>query len=222
MSGLQAQQICALARQIAKTLGFTSQSGQLLNAILSDLAQQYDLKLAQGTFLLQFNTAQAVNATLYPNVTVGGGPYPLPTDFLRIPDPMEAMWFLLGVPYPMIPCDISEFDNFVQQAGLASYPYVFATDMSQTPPNLLVYPPPSGNYSGMIRYQRQMPDIVMPETSATVPWFPNTNYLITRLAGELMKIADDTRVTQYLGDGTDQNPGLAAGILRLYLDQKDD
>ncbi len=39
-----------------------------------------------------------------------------------------------GVPYPMISCDMAEFDMMVQTAGFQSYPAIFATDMSQTPP----------------------------------------------------------------------------------------
>ena len=63
-----------------------------------------------------------------------------------------------------------------------------------------------------------MPDITTPETSSTVPWFPNQSYLITRLAGELMRATDDTRMADYLGDG----PEGAGGILTRYLKMRDD
>jgi hypothetical protein len=90
--------------------------------------------------------------------------------------------------------------------------------MSQSPPNLLIYPPASGNYQAMVRYRRQMPDITTPETSSVVPWFPNQQYLVTRLSGELMRISDDERAAVWLGDG---DIG-AVGILRKYLQMKDD
>lgn len=214
---LTAAQIVSLANQIAKTPGFASQAGQQLNAILQDLAQDYDFDVAKGTYTFNFQPG-LLTTNVYPNIQPGGGPYPLPADFLRMVDDKDAMWFLLGVPYPMISCDLSEYDNFVQQAGLSSYPYLFATDMSQLPPNLVVWPPASGAYPCMIRYRRQMPDIATPETSVSVPWFPNQNYLITRLAGEMMRLAGDSRMADFLGEGEHG----AAGILMRYLKLADD
>ena len=214
---LTSQQIVTLALQDAHASGYTAQGGELLNTILQELCQTYDLDVAKGTYTFNFNPG-LVTTSVYPNITPGGGPYPLPADYLRMVDDKDAMWFLLGVPYPMIPCDLSEYDNLVQQAGLQNYPYIFATDMSQSPPNLLVWPPASGAYPCMIRYRRQMPDIVSPETSSVVPWFPNSQYLRTRLAGEMMKITDDDRWKDFLGD----QPFGAQGILRRYLEMKDD
>lgn len=210
-------QIVTLACQIAKVQGMVSQAGQMLNMILSDLCQTYDFDVAKGTYTFNFNPG-LVTTSVYPNIQPGGGPYPLPADYLRMVDDKDAMWFLLGVPYPMISCDLSQYDNLVQQAGLQSYPYIFATDMSQSPPNLLVWPPASGAYPCMIRYRKQMPDETSPETSTNVPWFPNTTYLKTRLAGELMQISGDSRADTFLG-GTDQG---AQGILQRYLKLADD
>lgn len=214
---LSAAQIVSLACQDAAAPGYTTQAGQLLNFILQDLCQTYDFDKAKGTFNFNFQPG-LITTDIYPNVQPGGGPYPLPADFLRMVDDKDCMWFLQGVPYPMVPCDLSEYDNEVQQAGLQSYPYVFATDVSQQPANLLVWPPASGAFPCMIRYFRQMPDINQPETSATVPWFPNTAYLRRRLGGELMGITDDTRMDDWLGD----KPSGAQGILNRYLKMKDD
>lgn len=210
---LTAAQIVSLACQDSSTQGYTAQAGELLNVVLQELCQNYDLDVARGTTVFNFSTGQATNPALYPNVTPGGGPYALPADFLRMYNNKDAIWYLQGVAYPMIPCDISDYDNLVQQAGQQAYPYIFATDTSQSPPNLLIWPPPSGSYQCMIRYRRQMPDIATPETSSTVPWFPNSQYLRTRLAGEMMKIADDDRWERFLGDG----PSGAQGILHRYL-----
>lgn len=211
---LTAAQLVSLATQDAAAQGYTAQGGQLLNAILQDLCETYNLDVARGTTVFNFNSGVQTNPLLYPNVQPGGGPYALPADFLRMCDPKSAIWFLNGVPYPMVPCDLSEYDNEVQQAGNQSYPYVFATDVSQSPANLLIWPPASGNYQAQIRYYRLMPDIATPETSSTIPWFPNTRYLRTQLGAELMGVTDDSRRNEWLER--------ADAILRKYLTMKDD
>lgn len=213
-----AAQIVSLSCADAAVPGYTSQAGLLLNIILQELCQTYDLDQAKKPFTFNFQPGLVTNPAEYPNITPGGGPYPLPADYLRAVDEKSFIWFLQGVPYPMIPCDLSEYDNLVQQAGLQSYPYIAATDMSQSPPNLVVWPPASGAYPVQIRYFSQMPDIATPETSSVVPWFPNSQYLRTRLSGELMKIAADDRWKDFLGDG----PSGAQGILHRYLMLKDD
>ena len=196
---LQSTQIVSLATQMASLPGFTSQAGQFLNMILSDLCQARDLDITKKV------TTISLGAT--------SGPYNLPADYLRaIKD--EVFYTLNGIPYPLIPVDLAEFDNSPQQAGFNSYPTMYATDMSQSPPALYVWPPSNGVLPLTIRYFSQMPDIVTPELSNVVPWFPNQDYLITRLAGELMKIADDDRWTAFLTQ--------ADKILNFYLDLKDD
>lgn len=205
-----AQQIAALACQIARTKGMTAQAGQLLNVILQELAQTYDFAVAR----------KVTTITLNPQLTspnYGSGPYALPSDYLRaVID--GVFWTQDGVPYHLIPIDLTEFDAAVLQAGVQSLPYWWTTDMSASPPAAYVYPPPNGAYVLTVRYFAQMADIATPESSAVVPWFPNQNYLITRLAGELMKIANDDRKDAYLGEG----PSGAQGILDRYLQLKDD
>lgn len=216
---LTAAQICTIARQTAKASSFNTQSGQLLNSILSDLNQTYDLDVSMGTFNFNFNVNVQVSAE-FPNIAAGAGPYPLPADYLRAKRD-EVMWFLQGVPYPMIPIDLSEYDWRVQQAGNQAFPYLFATDMSQSPPVAIIWPGASGAFPCMVRYFRQMPDITTPETSTTVPWFPNQRYLLKQLSGMLMELTDDERAQTFLGDGEGTNPG-AQSILRHYLNLKDD
>lgn len=177
-----------------------SQAGQFLNSVLSDLCQTYDFAVALGT----------ANVSLL--ISSGSGPYPLPEDYLRMAQ-NEVIYYVQGVPYVMVNIDLAEFDALVQQAGISNYPENFATNPADTPPSLYVWPPPGGNYVPVIRYYRAMPDIATPETSATVPWFPNQTYLITRVAGEMMKLADDVRWKEFLGDG----PSGAQGILNRYL-----
>lgn len=211
---LTAAQIVSLANQDAATPGYTSQAGQLLNLVLQDLCENWNFDAAKGTTVFNFSPSIPTNPNLYPNVEPGGGPYALPADFLRMVDDKDTTWYLNGVAYPMIPCDLSEYDNLVQQTNLQSYPYIFATDVSQQPANLLVWPPASGAYQCLIRYYRLMPDIITPETSSTVPWFRNTNYLRTRLAAEMMGIADDSRRDEWLNRAT--------MMLQAYLKNKDD
>ena len=131
----------------------------------------------------------------------------------------------------MIPLDQAEGDMLVQQAGVSNFPIFYWTDMTlqgetndgtQGVPVMLFWMPPSGAYQVVLRYFAQMPDIAIPSTSNVVPWFPNQNYLITRVAGELMKDADDERTTAYLSDNEEAYPNGAGTILRKYLQMKDD
>lgn len=207
---LTAQQICGLAMQDAKAPGYTEQAGVFLNVTLQSLCQNFDLDVARGTTFFNFDTALAYVAN--PNVITGSA-YNLPADYLRA-DYGDVFWTLQGVPYPLINFELFEFDMMVQQAGLQSYPYAFATDMSQSPPVMYVYPPPSGDYPVTVRYRRQMPDIVDPSNSTVVPWFPNTDYLRVQVAAELMGITEDSRRETWLAR--------AEEILTAYLKMKDD
>lgn len=225
MAALTAAEICTRARAIAKVPGWTTASGQLLNTILDELAQTYDFEVARKTYWFNFNTG--VVALEGPSI-YGSGPYDLPSDFLRMADAMSATYDIGdGVPRQLIPCDITEFDQLVQQAGNQSYPCILAIDLSVADavaqgtdpgvPQAYVWPPPSGNFAAQFRYYPAGLQIATPETSATVPWFPLQTYLITRLAGELMKESDDDRWMGFLGD----QPHGAQGILTRYLKNKD-
>ena len=222
---LTAAQIVARACEIAKVPGYTQQAGQYLNMVLSDLCQDYDFQVARRTYYFNMNPGLVAQVG---SSVFGSGPYNLPADYLRAQDQKAVFYMLFGVPRPMIPVDLSDFDMLVQMAGLQQYPWIFASDMSPldavqqgtTPgvPQAYIWPPPSGAFPTTLRYYCQMPDIDTPGTSATVPWFPNQTYLVTRVAGELMRATDDTRMADYLGDG----PEGAGGILTRYLKLKDD
>lgn len=224
MPSLTSAQIITLACQIARATGFTSQAGQLLNVILDELCQNYDFELARTTFNFSFNSSTGQNS----------GPYALPADFLRC-EKDEITYLINYQPYKMVRIDVDEYDVLSQQPGLASYPEYFTTvrESSQTPAaptatippasasQMFFWPPPSGSYPISLRYFRQMPSISTPETSSTVPWFENQGYLITRLAGELMKLTNDDRAQLFLGDGDGNFIG-AGKLLRSYLKLKDD
>lgn len=214
---LTCARIVSLATQAAKCPGWTTQAGEMLNAILQDLAMDYDFDAARGSINIPLTSGTK-------------GPYALPTDYLRMrqrESRTELYYVIQGVPYFPIQCTYAEFNAFVFTTGLQNFPQYFATDMSvavpfTTGPNLYVWPPSNGAYVLLGGYQRQMPDIVTPESATTVPWFPNTNYLWTRLAGELMKIANDDRWEAFLSDNQEQHPAGAGSILRKYLEMKDD
>jgi hypothetical protein len=219
VAGLTAAQLTTLARQIARVQGMTAQSGQFLNMILADLCRNYDLAVARKTFNFNFTPASVRVGNL--NAQLASGPITLPSDYLRAKRG-DIMWFNAGQPMLLTPCDIEQFDQMYQQIGYTNYPSVWATDMSQTPPIAYVWPPASGSYPAMVRYYAQMPDIATPETSATVPWFPNQDYLKTALAGHLMQLANDDRWEAFLSDNEDAHPGGAGVLLRKYLVMKDD
>ena len=209
---LQAQQIVSLATQIARCPGFTSQAGQLLNMILSDLCQTYDLAINLTTATITLSSGQGVGVA-----NIGSGPYTLPADYLRLAK-NELFYSVSGTSYVMINIDLAEFDALTQTPGLSNYPEYWATDLSVTPPVMYVWHPAGGSYVKTLRYYQQKADIATPESSTTVPWFPNTDYLVTRLAGELMKITDDQRSSGFLGEG----PGAQGVLKRFLLLQSDD
>lgn len=206
MGTLQAQQIVDLACQIAKCPGFIVQAGQMLNVILEELAQDYDFKAVQSVFNFNF--------------TAGPGPFAMPSNWLRGID--ESVFYTIdAVPYIMVNIQQQEYDRLAQPPGLQSFPTFYYVDVAGDPPanNMFVWPPASGAYPVTARYYTTNTIITSPESSTTIPWFPNTNYLITRLSGEMMKFSNDDRVAGFLGDDTYVG---AAGTLKRFMQMKDD
>jgi hypothetical protein len=208
---LNTAQIIDLSTQIAKCPGFTAQALQLLNAVLQELLLDYDFLSIRKTFNFTFNT-HASGLGYAP----GSGPNPMPADFVRL-HRGGGFYQISQVPYVLIGVTQEEFDTFVQQPGLASFPYLAYVDIATSPAGLYVWPPASGAYPATVRYNPMIPDIT--DTTA-VPWFPNSSYLYTRIAGELMKITNDDRMNGFLSD--QQGSGGAGELLRKYLVMKDD
>jgi hypothetical protein len=114
--------------------GYIIDALDALNSALDFLTETIDLAKATKTF----------NFTFAPNlVTAGAGNIvtaaanPLPIDYLRVQTSggstgaqRSTKWYLNGVPYDMIEIDLTEWDDQVQQAGIQSYPYYCAKDMS--------------------------------------------------------------------------------------------
>jgi hypothetical protein len=268
-----------------------------------------------------------------PETQFGSGPILLPVDYLRLSGSSGSsgsqrsfIWWLDGVPYPVIPMDLAEFDMQVQQGGLQSFVWLSATDMAAPiddrillkttadvmagstaltnlgsitrlvgggvlgvagqgivpgttlitvtsesgggggispgggggvspgggggispgggggstgatailsqpanatiagasiffgyPPIVYVYPPPESALQAMIRYQKQMPDVVDP---SRIPWYRNDEYMIEKLVGMLCLLNDDTRADRLLG-GPDV-VGSPEQKLTNWLAMKDD
>lgn len=150
---LTVAQTIALALEASHSRGKTAQGLLFYNSILTDLCQTYDFAEARGQYLFTFapNTGPpVVNATFqpsaltaggvypsYPGNQFGSGPYILPVDYIRLSGSSGSsgsqksfIWWLQGVPYPVIPMDLAEFDLQVQQAGLQSFVWLSASDMS--------------------------------------------------------------------------------------------
>lgn len=130
---LTASAIVSRALEISRAPLYTAQAQDLLNAILSDLCQEYDLALARGLFQFNFNPALSS--------MFGSGPYPLPLDYLRTSGSSGATgtsrsaWYLYPTPaYPagqpifMTPIDLAQFDMLPQFPN-QSTPELWATDM---------------------------------------------------------------------------------------------
>lgn len=226
---LTSQQIIALACQDAKVPGWTQQAGQHLIAVLDELCETYDWEATKVSFNGVLNPGVAARS---PNDVAGSGPTNLPANYLRMV-PRTFVYFFNGIPYPLTDWDDADFDMQVQQVGIASLPSNYITDLSNpAQPVFFVYPPTNGAYPYQGRCHVRMPDIGSgviaatgwdsgknpPETSAVIPWFPNTTYLRTRVAGELMKSTGDKRMSEFLGKG----PEGAQGILERIAQMADD
>lgn len=290
---MSAQQLTTLARQAAKARGFVTQSGQLLNGVLSELCLEYDFDRAKQVFNFTLTPATAQIGNL--NAQLASGPFILPVDYLRAKR-NNVLFFpngLANFPLRLIPIDIDEFDGLIQQAGFQNFPSFWVTDMSQaagslqvgmaatlqgavtnasttltlaaapstgqivtgmgvsglgivpgtritysgsgtsvtlsqaavatiaaasynfgTCPIAYVWPPASGSYPAMVRYQSLMPDILTPESSQVIPWYPGQQWLIDKLTARLMRLTGDDRWRAM--------DGACDADLRKLLELKDD
>jgi len=186
---LTSAQIIADALQIAKCPGFTAQGGRAMNLTLQDLVMHRNLKVNVLTETI----------TVQPG---SNGPWNLSSDYARTYD----LWFNLnGEPYFLNPASLREYDAEVQQASLESYPYEWASDLSPVggglPGLLYTYPQANTQLSLTHRYFSKRADIVSPETSTTVPWFEDQDYLMHAVATRMMKITDDDRYGEFTSVG---------------------
>jgi len=182
---LTATQITTKARAIAKCPGFLSQSGEYLNLTLKDLVLHRELKMLrkQGSI----------------SVTVGSnGPFALPTDYLRTYD---LFYTVNNFPYFLFPLSQEQYDQLFKDPSIANYPYSYTTDLTaqqtQSAGSLFIYPQSTTALTLTHRYMVNMADISTPESSSTVPWFPDQDYLVHATATRLMQDTDDQRYESY-------------------------
>ncbi|RJQ38268.1 MAG: hypothetical protein C4555_05235, partial [Dehalococcoidia bacterium] len=188
----------------------------ILNYVLDELAENYDFEQ---------------NRTLHTfQLTNGAGPYVLPSDWLRARGrridgsgsiSSDVFFYVDGVPHYLDKIEYDEYRALILDKSIAGNGAftVFATDMSKSPPEFHVWPPSTSAYTVIARYFKRPPQITEPENSASTPWFPNTNYLITRVAGELMKITRDDTAPLFLGDTPNMG---AAWLLAQHLKSDND
>lgn len=87
-----------------------------------------------------------------------------------------------------------------------------AAIMFGTPANMYVYPGPSGAFPSRLRYQRLMPPLL---DFTRIPWFPDQNYLLTRLTADMCATTDDARRENFLGQAE-----VALGKYETFSDDK--
>ena len=185
---ITAKQIVADACMIAKCPGFLAQGGRQLNFVLSDLVLHRNLKV---NLVTDYITVTANN----------NGPFTLEANYLRTYD----LWYNVnGEPFFLYPCSLKEFDSEERQSGLSNYPYEWASDLSPVaagnPGLLYVYPQSNTGVTLTHRYYLKQPDITAPETSSTIPWFEDQDYLMMATAMRLMRMTDDDRYQQFVVD----------------------
>src|SRR5208337_265863 len=187
---LTAAQIINLACAAAKTPGMLVQAGQFLNVILEELAQVNDLEINRG--LWSVNTATPSGFT----PTSGIAYYNLAPDHLRVLED-ECFYLVSGVPYTLIQKQLSDFDQLITTTGFNAQMIFYAVDDSQSPSQILFWPPPNAAYTVFIRYEKLTADMANPETSTSIPRFPLQQYLIWETAARMMDISDDDRVEKF-------------------------
>ena len=106
----------------------------------------------------------------------------------------------------------------------ASMALAGATFLIGNPGLGLMYPPPSGAFPAMIRYQRRMPRLTQFQVnSGAYPWLSDADMALEwGLTGLLMRYADDQRENIYIGSGIGSGQGQFGQWLGKYLRLADD
>lgn len=195
-----AAQVVALACGEAKCPGFTVQGGNYLNLVLKDLWLHRDLKINRKT---QSITVQATS----------NGPFALEADYARTYD---LFYLQNNLPYFLQPAAMEMYDAQFKDPSISNYPYLYATDLSDaaqvlysTAGTIYVYPQSSALLTLTHRYMQSRSDITTPETSSTIPWFTDQDYLVKATAQRLMGLTDDERMGAYKTD--------CESMLRIHL-----
>jgi hypothetical protein len=180
---MTASQIVAKACKIAKCPGYIIDGGQELNLALGDLVMHRNLKVNL--------VKESISVSAY-----NFGPFSLASGYLRTYD----LFFkdaLSAQTYFLEPCSMRQYDNENMSLGVGAFPYEWATDLSPVASGgvglMYIYPASNVKITLTHRYYLDQPDIASPESSATVPWFEDSDYLVMATAARLMRITDDDR-----------------------------
>lgn len=178
---ITAAQIVADACAIAKAPGYLGSGGRQLNLVLNDLCLHRDLKLNR------------IQASIPIQIGING-PFALAANYLRTYD---LFYTVNNFPYFLFPMGQDEFDALFKDPSIANYPYAFTTDLTnqatQTAGQLFIFPQSNTALTLTHRYMINRADIASPENSATVPWFPDQDYLVRATACRIMDFTDDAR-----------------------------
>lgn len=169
-----AQTLVSLACQICNAPGRIVQAGQALNLILANYALTLDLDTIRLTTILNIG----------PQTTIPYF-YALPTNYLRAYD---IFYNVLGQPFYVTQMELKDLDQAYTAEGIDNYPQQYATDVSSTPqatagtsPSIAFYPPPAVPLAVTVRYRPTSLDIVSPESSAQIPYYPDQLALLKEL-----------------------------------------
>jgi len=206
-----AKQLVALGCQIAKVAsGMAPQAGQFLNMILAEYAQTMDLDSIRKTTTFPV-------ASSFTGIGFNNAGYLLPVDYLR---EIQVFYNVNGTIFNLDPITIEKYNTLFQGVGIADYPEWFATDISEQAvalygaPVMYFWPPPAIPLTINLLYRPQTSDILGPENSNVVPWFPNQRILLRDLCVDLMLLSDDSR--------KDELEKEVEKRMRKYLIMKDD
>lgn len=173
-----AQQIITLACQICNAPGRTVQAGQLLNMILNTYALTLDLDVIRLTSTLNIGPQTSIPYF-----------YPLPANYLRMSDG-DIFYNVLGEVFKPAQFSLAELDGAYTASGIDNYPEWWATDIStSTGPTIAFYPPPAVPLVLTLRYRPTSLDIANPESSATVPYYPDQLGLLKELCIQVGDVA---------------------------------
>lgn len=170
-----AQQLVADACQICQCPGRLSQAGRALNMILANYALTLNLDSIRLTTVLNIGPQNTI-------------PYffALPTNYLRMAE--KPFYNILGEVFQCDQIPLEDMDALYTASGVSNYPDRYATDIAQTAqptagtsPSIAFYPPPAIPLAVTCRYRPTSLDIVNPESSAAIPYYPDQLSLLKEL-----------------------------------------
>lgn len=163
----------------------SSQIGQSLNTVLVSLALQQDLDLVRRQTTITLTTGMSPSS------------YALPANYLRA---RRFFYYVNGSPFDMTAQSLETLKLQFQDASIVDYPYWYATDTNTSDPLIYVYPNPVVQLSATLIYFDSAVEISTPESSATIPWYPDQDFLINETARRMMRITDDERAPLFKAD----------------------